>query len=424
MIYNCKTKIFLAFIVFTLLALSLMSSIVHAHEGHDHEIEPDFTVDTDPHIAKYCGRKFKANLSNSGNTLSITSVSKCSSSTPSTGYRKSNSTDNGSSDNNNKEEERANILRFVLSSDKLPQFAIRALKLESSSASNFAARLGFDRIVEVVPPTVNADGTFDISKDNVVRTLLLNDNIREDVNSWSEITCNNSTSLSDLLGTYNDATPIVCSTSLSLTTSFVSKVTLQAIVTPKQVEVSLPNVISKARRILTPNTIKLSLSVEGVQYTNNNTRLAIGSFFISKGTGERKESEEASQADTPESVSKFQSVFKIDDGNSTIGGGFLSWDKYISVRTASGVYVSKTLTTSKATISLDSLKDFKSLDNFEDDNFKVFRLWFLSEEQVDNLYWDPSAGAQESPVTSSAIRTVGQYSMLLFAIVMSIMYML
>lgn len=421
-----STKFSLLFVTLALLAVLFMISTIKAD---DDDFMPDFKPDKNNHIAKFCGRKFKADMEEDGRELVVTSLSNCSGNRRRFDNNKKNDTQkHDNHDDDDEDDHRANILRFVLSADKIPQFAIRALNTQADAKSNFAARLGFDRIAEVVPPTLDANTTFDITANNVVRVVLLDNDDREGTDAWSEISCNNSTSLSDLLETYNVDTPLVCSTSLTLvnmTNPLFRKMTLQAIITPKQLEMTLPNGLSKTKKVITPNSLKLSLSIDGVRYTNSSTRLAIGSFFISKGNGLKKdESDDDSDIVTPETESQHQGVFKIVDATSPLGGGFFSWDKYVSMKTVTGAYASKGLLTSRGVADEEQVDAFESLDTFEDDDYRVFRLWFVPVEQVDNLFWDPSTGAGEVPLTNNAVRSIGQFSAVLFVMLMSVLCLL
>lgn len=107
-------------------------------------------------------------------TLIVSSLSQC--------ISPSNRVVSGDGEDDN--DHRANVLKFILSSDKLPQFAIRALNFESDTKTNFASRIGFDRIVEVEPSKVDATDAFNATSDNVLRTLL-NDDVRQDKVQWT-----------------------------------------------------------------------------------------------------------------------------------------------------------------------------------------------------------------------------------------------
>jgi hypothetical protein len=340
---------------------------------------------------KYCKRKLSGSLSNSGRTLKVESKLNCDGSN--VVAPEDSISDNKKADGETDSGKRMAKLNFELSTASIPSFALRAMAKTTDSVAGFMSRFGFDRIVEYVENGTTAG--FQRIEDTVVRTQYLS-NLKVG-KTWSSMTCTN-------VDQKDETQPITCSSSLQITTSgaLISGMTISATVTPQEVEVENADGITKAKKILTPNSFKLDVTIEGITYSQDNSRIAVGTFILYKGIGQKHDSSNDNKnEERPDDVTANQGVIGVKTDASAAQAGFFSWDKFISVKGTNGTYTSKTLRSSS--IESDDNNSDVSKESDEADASLV-RVWFAPDDRVTNLLWDPSLGVTEAESSAASIK--------------------
>lgn len=343
-----------------------------------HEDRPRFIqVDNN----KYCGRKLKVNTSNGGYAMSVESRLNC-----------------------KKQDGKAQQLRFDMNSRGLPNFAMRSFMKTSDSVENYMAKFGFDTVLEYEEKN-NVAG-YQPGVDTVVNSYRLRDNkIGNNGGEWSKITCDGS-----------EDSGFLCS--MSLQTNNVSapldSMTLQVLITPTEVEIQR-NGTNVTRKILTPNSYKLNVEMDGLRYSSANTRMAIGTFFVYKGSSSKRSGEDEKEEERPDDSTATQDVLEVTSDASAMG--FFSWDKYVNASVA-GTYEIKTLHSS-------SVANAGNINDVEvDKGWTVVRVWFSPDTQVESLEWDPSIGVTEEPLSGETSAASATTLGLMLYIVMAIVLLL
>merc|ERR1712232_326323 len=149
------------------------------------------------------------------------------------------------------------------------------------------------------------------------------------------------------------------------------------------------------RKILTPNSYKLNVDMHGFRYSGPNTRVAIGAFFVYKGSvAKRDSSSTEAEEERPDDNTKNQRVMTVSDSSQT--AGFFSWDKYVNATSVSG-------TSAIVPIASSSIMAETNTDDLEvDAGWKVVRVWFTPDGQPESISWDPSIGVAEEAESSAS----------------------
>lgn len=336
---------------------------------------------------KFCARKLTASFSDDDYVYTARSLSLC------------------ASDGKIK---RANLLVARLNARNLPHFALTAFTSSANATADFEAIFGFDQIVEYVESGQTPG--FQRSQDEVLREFFLDDVIRNGTSRWEPITCFN-------LGT---DMPVVCNTTLVAANDrdMIQNITLQATATPVEVQITLPSGVDLVKKYLTPHSLKLTVEVNGIQYTNTSTSIALGTFLIVRGmvnenTNRRNVS--SSDVQTPDEATNVQDVLQLQDPISSIGGGFFSWERYVAWHAPNDTIVSKRFINSGFSVD-------ENMDHFNQSlvlkGYSLQRIWFTPESQIDNFVWDPSAGVSETTTsTSSSSAFIGKHLSLLILVI-------
>jgi hypothetical protein len=319
---------------------------------------------------RYCARKLNAFFSDNDFAYTVRSVSVCAS---------------------EDKVKRASLLVVQLNSRFMPHFDFAAFTSTTNMTTDFEVKFGFDQIVEYVESGQTPG--FQRSQDKVVREFYLNDVIRNGTSRWQPITCFN-------IGT---DMPVVCNTSLITNDpdDLIQEMTLQATATPVEVQITLPSGVQLVKQYLTPHSLKLSVEVNGIQYTNNSTSIALGTFLIARGMlneNTNRRNVTSSDTQTPDEATNVQDVLQLQDPLSAIGGGFFSWDRYVAWHAPNDTLVSKRLINAGFHVETDITNFNQSLIM---QGYSLQRIWFTPENQIDNFVWDPTAGVSETTSSSS-----------------------
>jgi len=278
--------------------------------------------------------------------------------------------------------------------NKLPGFTLRGFSKPSTDVENsdnkaasFFSMFGITRIVEFE----DANGEAGFQPDTTDKIV---SEVKLETLSFSSI----SRSTEEI----GNATVNTLQFSASSNKIF-EKITFAITVTSEEV-VAGTNFNGKKKTIISPNTMKLDITLEKLSYNSTNSRIAIGSVLVTRSTvAKRTNSETVSDEGVrPDEPSDDQEVLSISDENSS---GTFSFKRFITNGKASNA-------TARA-LSLSSSKVVASGDGeFEGGSVNIgskktiTQLWFSIEGQSSTAFWDPALGQSETAESPSSSSTL------------------
>jgi len=180
---------------------------------------------------------------------------------------------------------------------------------------------------------------------------------------------------------------------------------------------SAKSAASKPKSVLTPSMLKFDVSLEGVAYTDTNTRLAIGSIMVARSrASEAEQSTSTSTEETPEQATSTQGALVMPDKDNTLG--IFSYKKYATKGKSS-------------TETIEIVRSFNESVQTGDDSFadggidtggekSMVSLIFSVMEQSANIYWDPAIGQFDPSSASVPYPSV----IVLFSLVFTVLMMI
>jgi hypothetical protein len=165
------------------------------------------------------------------------------------------------------------------------------------------------------------------------------------------------------------------------------------------------NPIGKTKTIISPNSMKLDILINGIKYNNSDTNIAIASLIVTRQNIIRRDNSTKLYEERPDESSNDQDVLEINDNNSK---GALSFKNYVSNN------ISTTAKINNITLSSSILLS-DSYDNIFDggastigNNKVITQLYFSVAGQEKIIFWDPSliqssySSSNSSPSNSSS----------------------
>jgi len=329
--------------------------------------------------AKTCPRTMDVNFSNGKKTIIVnTNVGACT---------------------RGDDKKRMAKMQFTMSSVGIPRVTVASQK--NKDDKNSALRLGFaiDRVVEYREK--NGAQGYQPGEDDVIQTYKLASA------AWSDIV---------VVKNDVDAANSVYDLSTTLNTLYASQIKLSVSVTPIEISFRVQNTTVQ-RTVLTPNSFKVSFSMNGIKYSStNSTGLSVGVIVASKGSmGKRGASRSALFAAqtateiTTDTVSTDQEVHDIDDENdATSKAAFFSLKKFVFKYTPAGALSSTTVpvATSAGFKDVTDATEKAELNGVqaEGSDLNLKRMWFTPMEKVTDFIWDPTLGSNEGTSGASAAK--------------------
>jgi len=185
----------------------------------------------------------------------------------------------------------------------------------------------------------------------------------------------------------------------------IQKIALQAVISPNEVQIIIRNAISPGKQVLTSTSVKTTVEIEGIQYTNSSALVARGLFVFLIQSGVKTQTNFGKNLTENDfqmhnQATNYQGKLQISESTfGNVSSGFISWDNFVTVQNGA-TFTTESLIVSNAT-SIGS----NNSEILVKISFDTYNIWFSPQSQVSNFVWDPTAGMSAGSSASTSADT-------------------
>ncbi|KAF0984632.1 hypothetical protein FDP41_000531 [Naegleria fowleri] len=300
-------------------------------------------------------------------------------------------------------------LEFFASIAKFPMLGMNAKTVVTPPQSGkpitvvVGNAFGFDEVIEY--RETNGKEGFQPGNDTLVRSVRLGQ-VNWKVDSLTRTPLNDANTSYVYQAVVSATVPNFCSIKIS------------AMVTSDAVTFTSPKMVNRTGvvQVLNPSTLKVSMEVNGITYTADDSLVAFGTIVAFRGN-RRDKPIQPSNEEKPDDATDDQTVNQFDDDvSSQLGGnnvasvprGFFSFQNFISRwNTSAPTVITRGKFVQSPMVPFQPSQDGEStLRDRVDSNAALVRFYMAITERVDSFVWDPSTGSSEdsSYLSNSAAR--------------------